>query len=175
MLFFFCGRNRLPYQSSIYHVSFFSLPICTSTDACFVIGCWMNRFLKLVNTTLTCSYSKTVNRMYILPFQTAFYSLQKHGEGQCKFITNHICHHYLQYEPVMSWCSLTWMCEFFLLFVQKMSEVKCENYDCIKAMCIFIQLTVSYANLKLQKHTFLSIFVRFRTFYSHLLYGYILF
>lgn len=30
---------------------------------------------------------------------------------------------------------------FFLLFVQKMSEVKCESYDCIKVMCIFIRFT----------------------------------
>lgn len=51
----------------------------------------MNRFFEDTSLTLTCSYSKTVDRKNMLPFQTAFiHSLQKHGERQCKFITNHV-------------------------------------------------------------------------------------
>jgi len=56
---------------------------------------------------------------------------------------------------------------FLLLFVQKMSEVKCENYDCIKVMCILIRFTAeslhtaatSAANLKTEnKSIFCHVF-----------------
>lgn len=71
------------------------------------------------------------------------------------------CHPYPQYGPVMSRCSLMWMCEslqkvFFFLFVQKMSEVKCENYDCIKVMCIFIRFTAESLAYILQRFCLLQ-------------------